>query len=89
MKHTPRTDRLLNRAAELAAAAGYEHVGTEHILLAILADEDGIAYRALVDPAQVAANVAAYMAEPAYSTTSTKRYYEGNEVPDDWTPPSN
>ena len=40
-------DRLLSRAAEEAARLGHEYVGTEHVLLALASDSDGVAVVAL------------------------------------------
>ena len=40
---TPRMKRTLTRAGELARARGHAYLGTEHILLALLEDPDGIA----------------------------------------------
>lgn len=44
---TPRVRRLLEMAGQEAKALRHTYVGTEHILLAILRDEDGLARHAL------------------------------------------
>ncbi|MCQ2365400.1 MAG: ATP-dependent Clp protease ATP-binding subunit [Akkermansia sp.] len=44
---TPRVRRLLEMAGQEAKALRHSYVGTEHILLAILRDEDGLARHAL------------------------------------------
>lgn len=40
---TPRMERTLRRAGELARARGHEYLGTEHMILALIDDPDGIA----------------------------------------------
>lgn len=40
---TPRSRRVLVGAGELAEQAGHRHIGTEHLLLALADDPDGIA----------------------------------------------
>ncbi|MEP6658727.1 MAG: Clp protease N-terminal domain-containing protein [Acidimicrobiales bacterium] len=40
---TARSRRVLVRAGELAQQAGHRHIGTEHLLLALADDPDGIA----------------------------------------------
>jgi hypothetical protein len=40
---TPRVRRCLMQSAQLAEAHGHEHIGTEHLLLALLDDPVGIA----------------------------------------------
>jgi ATP-dependent Clp protease ATP-binding subunit ClpA len=44
---TPRALRVLQRAQEIAGELGQEAVGTEHLLLGLLAERDGIAYQVL------------------------------------------
>ncbi len=44
---TPRMRRTLVRAAAHAKAAGHRHIGTEHVLLALANDADGIAGQVL------------------------------------------
>jgi len=39
---TPRMESTLRRASEIAAARGHLYLGTEHVLLALLDDPDGI-----------------------------------------------
>lgn len=41
---TPRTKSLLDRAFEVAGSFGHSYVGPEHILLAMLNEEQGLAY---------------------------------------------
>jgi ATP-dependent Clp protease ATP-binding subunit ClpA len=40
---TPRMKRTLAHANELAQARGHDYLGTEHVLLALLDDAEGIA----------------------------------------------
>jgi ATP-dependent Clp protease ATP-binding subunit ClpC len=40
---TPRMQATLRRATEIAEARSHNYVGTEHVLLALLDDPDGIA----------------------------------------------
>lgn len=40
---TPRMDATLKRATRIAAERGHDYLGTEHVLLALLDDPDGIA----------------------------------------------
>jgi ATP-dependent Clp protease ATP-binding subunit ClpC len=40
---TPRMDHTLNRAGQLARGRGHDYLGTEHMILALLEDPDGIA----------------------------------------------
>lgn len=40
---TPRMDHTLTRAGQLARGRGHDYLGTEHMILALLDDPDGIA----------------------------------------------
>jgi ATP-dependent Clp protease ATP-binding subunit ClpA len=40
---TPRVERTLERASREATARGHDYLGTEHLLLALIADANGIA----------------------------------------------
>jgi len=62
---TPRTQRILSTAAEIATGMGHNYVGTEHLLIALARDGDAIATQAiakLVDPRQVETQVLEIMA---------------------------
>ena len=48
-RFTPRGENVLRLAQEAAAELGHGYVGCEHMLLAILRDGGGIAYRALTE----------------------------------------
>jgi ATP-dependent Clp protease ATP-binding subunit ClpC len=43
--YTPRTKKVLARAYNEAQALGYKYAGTEHLLLGLLAETDGMAWR--------------------------------------------
>ncbi len=45
---TPRTKRLLDGSLEIANSMGHSYVGPEHILLALLMEQEGIAFQILV-----------------------------------------
>ncbi len=47
LPYTPRAKKLLSMAGSEAKALNHNYVGTEHILLAILRDNDGLAWHAL------------------------------------------
>jgi ATP-dependent Clp protease ATP-binding subunit ClpA len=40
---TPRLQHTMSHAAELALARGHEYLGTEHVILALIDDPNGIA----------------------------------------------
>ena len=42
---TPRSKRLIQKAGMIAAERGHQHIGTEHLLLALLSDTDSYAVR--------------------------------------------
>jgi ATP-dependent Clp protease ATP-binding subunit ClpC len=44
---TPRMKRTMENATRIAAARGHDWVGTEHVLIALLDDPDGIAGSAI------------------------------------------
>jgi ATP-dependent Clp protease ATP-binding subunit ClpC len=47
MKYTPRSERVLRHAERIAAEHGHNYVGTEHLLLGLLAEPEGIAGQVL------------------------------------------
>lgn len=72
---TPRMETTLRRASEIATARGHGYLGTEHILLALLDDPDGIAGGVLhrlgaADKAR--AEIERILASPGYGQISTK-----------------
>ena len=46
-KFTPRAEEALRLAQEAAEEMGHGYVGTEHLLLGLLREEEGIAHRTL------------------------------------------
>jgi ATP-dependent Clp protease ATP-binding subunit ClpC len=47
VKQTPRVEQTVRRAELIAMEYGHDYIGTEHLLLALAADPDGIAGRVL------------------------------------------
>jgi ATP-dependent Clp protease ATP-binding subunit ClpA len=67
---TPRVKQTIDRAGQEATSRGHDQLGTEHLLLALLADPDGIAGRVLreLGVAELAAQrVQEVMESPGYS----------------------
>ena len=67
MPSTPRTMRVLERAGREAMSLGHDDVTTEHVLLALLAERDGVAGQVLgtvADPGVVRDAVLRAMSEP-------------------------
>ena len=48
-KFTPRAEEALRLAQEAAEELGHGYVGTEHLLLGLMREEEGIAHRALTE----------------------------------------
>jgi len=46
---TPRAKNVLERALREALSLGHNHIGTEHILLGLVRDNEGVAARILLD----------------------------------------
>lgn len=46
---TPRAKNILDYATEEAFALGHEVVGTEHLLLGIMREQDGVAFQLVVE----------------------------------------
>ncbi|WP_229401335.1 Clp protease N-terminal domain-containing protein [Micromonospora okii] len=61
-RFTDRARDVVNRAGDEARAAGQRPIGTEHLLLAVLADPDGLATRVLRDAGVRAADLRAAVA---------------------------
>jgi ATP-dependent Clp protease ATP-binding subunit ClpC len=68
ISYTPRTKRVLESAGAEAVNLGHNYIGAEHIFLALLAEKDGIACRALseigVDVERSRQAMAAQMRKP-------------------------
>lgn len=45
---TPRTLRVMSRAGDFAKAMGHKFIGTEHLILAVTAEDGGIGAKALI-----------------------------------------
>ena len=62
-RFTPRARQALTRAEEIARSVPHDHVGTEHVLLGILADDQNLAVKVLhaieIEPDDVAAETEA------------------------------
>jgi len=72
---TPRTQRILITAAEIAVGMGHNYIGTEHLLLALVRDGDAIATQAiakLVDPRKVETQVLEMISSKSYNTSSSQ-----------------
>lgn len=57
---TPRMHAILGRAGGIAGEHGQQHIGTEHILLALLANRDTLAVEAIAkfaNPDDIAAEI--------------------------------
>jgi ATP-dependent Clp protease ATP-binding subunit ClpC len=72
---TPRMKRTMENADRIAAGRGHDYVGTEHLLLALLDDPDGIAGSAIrrlgFEPA-LRATVEGILASVGYQTPSSE-----------------
>jgi ATP-dependent Clp protease ATP-binding subunit ClpC len=67
--------RIDESAEAIAADLGHTYVGTEHMLLALAADGDGVAGRVLADlgvAEEVRARLREIMASPGYRTGSSQ-----------------
>ena len=77
---TPRMRRSLQRALEIAKENGQTVVGTEHVLLALLANPDGvagIALRSVGNAAALQAEIVRIMTSEGYKTST--RTIKGSE----------
>lgn len=69
MHYTPRSESVLRHAERIAREHGHDYVGTEHLLLGLLAEPDGIAGQVLARLAvldDAASLTEAWMAQPGY-----------------------
>lgn len=70
-RFTPRAERVLALAAEHARRRGHDYLGTEHLLLGLLDEPDGIAGQVLARFARleaIRARVQAILGSPGYSS---------------------
>lgn len=71
---TPRVETTLRRAFEIAQSFHHDHLGTEHLLLALIEDGGGIAGQVLHDLAGdtvVRERLLDIIRSPQYSTSTT------------------
>jgi ATP-dependent Clp protease ATP-binding subunit ClpC len=87
---TPRAKRVLEMAIEEARDLGHSYIGTEHILLALLEEEDGVATRVLenlgVDLSKVRSEILGQIGETVEITISGNNsensgIYDGSQTP--------
>lgn len=72
---TPRVLRVFEATEREAERYGHEYIGTEHLLLGLLAEPDGIAARALFDlgvAENAAARVREIIASDGYNGSSSR-----------------
>jgi len=72
---TPRVLRVFEATEHKAERYGHQHIGTEHLLLGLLAEPDGIAARVLADfgvAADAATRVREIIASEGYNTPSCR-----------------
>jgi ATP-dependent Clp protease ATP-binding subunit ClpC len=75
---TPRVKKTIERAGQEAMSRGHDYLGTEHLLLALLSDPDGVAGRVLrqLGVAELAAQrVQKIMESPGYSRWQLPQSY--------------
>lgn len=75
---TPRSRRVIQGAASEAENLGHDYVGTEHLLLGLLAETEGIAAQVLtgLDIASAARErITQIMSRPEYSEDSLQTYH--------------
>jgi ATP-dependent Clp protease ATP-binding subunit ClpA len=80
---TPRVIRTLESAGAIAAELGHTYVGTEHVLLALANDGDGLAGRVLAEVGvvdQIRLRLAEIMSSPGYQTPSNQVVDEHGNV---------
>lgn len=73
MDQTPRTARILETAERRASDLGHDHIGTEHLLIAMLEEHGGVVTAALeefVDLETLRSRVLAIVQSDAYKTSS-------------------
>ncbi len=82
---TPRTKRLLDNSFKEARNLGQNYISPEHMLLAILSEEEGVAYAILqnlgVDMAKLKTDIINSFANQMNSSEAEKRTEEKSETP--------
>ena len=74
MKQSPRLERTLARAGEIATSLGHDHIGVEHIQLAILDDLDAVPtkhFSNFVDVATIRESLHSYIDSDWYKNPVT------------------
>jgi ATP-dependent Clp protease ATP-binding subunit ClpA len=77
---TPRYQAILAAASRRAVDLGHDYVGTEHLLLALLADMDAVATQVLgrfAPAAEITDELQAVMASGSYNTPGKPRAEPG------------
>jgi ATP-dependent Clp protease ATP-binding subunit ClpA len=72
---TPRYQRLVATASEIATEWGHQYVGAEHLFLAIIGDRDAVPTQVLArltDPDRVEAELRTLMESDGYKTPSRR-----------------
>jgi len=68
---TPRTKRIIERSAYMAARTGQNYVGTEHLLLALIAESDCVAVKILasegISAREIYNDIVSYLGDEDYS----------------------
>ncbi|MEV0115285.1 Clp protease N-terminal domain-containing protein [Streptomyces sp. NPDC050844] len=70
LEYTPRYYKVLGAAEAIARTLGHTHVGTEHLFLAILQDQDAVPTQALaeqIDPQRITDGLTRIMHSAEYS----------------------
>jgi ATP-dependent Clp protease ATP-binding subunit ClpC len=73
VNYTPRSHNVLRHAERIAQEHGHDYVGTEHLILGLVAEPDGIAGQVLARlgvTTGVVEMTEEIMASPGYSTSS-------------------
>jgi ATP-dependent Clp protease ATP-binding subunit ClpC len=88
---TPRAKRTLELALRESLALGHDYIGTEHVLLGLIAGSDGVAAQILADagvkPGDVRGAVLAMLeGRPLPSRDHTVMVSTASKPPRDWTP---
>ena len=89
-KFTVRAELAIERAREAAGALGHSHVGTEHLLLGILSEGEGLGSRILLqhglDEARLRRELSARLGQGAACTPSTLPARSASGAATPWRP---
>jgi ATP-dependent Clp protease ATP-binding subunit ClpA len=70
---TPRYQKILKSAAEIATVLGHQHVGVEHVFLAVIRDSDAVPTQVLAKVTDIGAldeKLRVLMTSPSYNKTA-------------------